>query len=142
VGPRFGEGLVARIELFRFVVFLFPYIHRTVATAFTILGIEALYFLAPNGKRQFRATLPGATLAVGFWLALSYGLDAYFSHFGIFDKTYGTLGAVIALLVWLYWGGFAVLLGAELNAELANDRRDKSNREREPVPTSKMNHAA
>jgi membrane protein len=43
----------------------------------------------------------------------------YFRHFANFNKTYGTLGAAVALMVWLYWTGFAILLGAELNSELA-----------------------
>jgi membrane protein len=118
VGPKFGEWLSARIYLSRLFVFLWPFIHWTVAVGFTILGIEALYLLAPNGKRQFRATLPGASLAVGTWLGLSCLLGEYFRHFGTFDKTYGALGGVIALLMWLYWTGFAILLGAELNAQL------------------------
>ena len=66
-----------------------------------------------------RATLPGAILAVGCWIGLSHLLGVYFRHFATFNKTYGTLGAAIALMVWLYWTGFAMLVGAELNAELA-----------------------
>src|SRR5262249_37559894 len=55
------------------------------------------YFLAPNVKQRFLATLPGAILAVGCWIALSYLLGLYFRHFANFNKTYGTLGAAIAL---------------------------------------------
>jgi membrane protein len=86
---------------------------------FTILAVEALYFIAPNVKQRFLATLPAAVLAVGCWIALSYLLGIYFGHFANFNKTYGTLGAAIALMVWLYRTGFAMLVGAELNAELA-----------------------
>jgi membrane protein len=119
VGPRFGEWLAGRVHLSRLFVLLWPYIQWTIAVGFTVLAIEALYFLAPNIKQRFRATLPGAVLAVGCWVGLSSLLGAYFRHFGSFNKTYGTLGAAIALMVWLYWTGFAMLVGAELNAELA-----------------------
>jgi membrane protein len=82
-------------------------------------AVEAVYFLAPNVKQRFLATLPGAALAVGCWIGLSYLLGIYFRHFANFNKTYGTMGAVVALMVWLYWTDFALLVGAELNAELA-----------------------
>jgi hypothetical protein len=100
-------------------VLLWPYVHWSIAIGFTIVAVEALYFLAPNVKQRFLATLPGALLAVGCWLALSYLLGLYFRHFANFNKTYGTLGAGIALMTWLYWTGFAMLVGAELNSELA-----------------------
>lgn len=119
VGPRFGEWLAARVHLSGLFVLLWPYIHWSMAIAFTILAVEILYFLAPNVKQRFLATLPGAVLAVGFWLVLSFLLGIYFRQFANFNKTYGTLGAAIALMTWLYWTAFAMLVGAELNAELA-----------------------
>jgi membrane protein len=119
VGPRFGEWLAARVRMSHLFILLWPYIHWTTAVVFTILAVEALYFLAPNVKQRFLATLPGAVLAVGCWIGLSYLLGVYFRHFANFNKTYGTLGAAIALMVWLYWTGFSMLVGAELNAELA-----------------------
>jgi membrane protein len=119
VGPRFGEWLAARVRMSHLFILLWPYIHWTTAVVFTILAVEALYFLAPNVKQRFPATLPGAVLAVGCWIGLSYLLGVYFRHFANFNKTYGTLGAAIALMVWLYWTGFSMLVGAELNAELA-----------------------
>jgi membrane protein len=119
VGPRFGEWLAGRVHLSNLFILLWPYIHWTIAVGFTILAVEVVYFVAPNVKQRFLATLPGAVLAVGCWIGLSYLLGIYFRHFANFNKTYGTLGAAIALMVWLYWTGFAMLVGAELNAELA-----------------------
>lgn len=119
VGPHFGEWLSYRVHLSQLWVWIWPYIHWTLAVGFTVLSVEALYFLAPNVKQRFWASLPGAVLAVGSWLGLSYLLGIYFRSFAHFNKTYGTLGAAIALMVWLYWTAFAMLVGAELNAELA-----------------------
>jgi membrane protein len=119
VGPRFGEWLAVRVHLSYLFVLLWPYIHWSIAIGFTILAVEALYFLAPNVKQRFLATLPGAILALGCWIALSYLLGLYFRHFANFNKTYGTLGAAIALMIWLDWTSFAMLVGAELNAQLA-----------------------
>ena len=60
--------------------------------ALTVLAVEALYFLAPNVKQRFLATLPGALLSVGCWIGLSYLLGLYFRTFANFNKTYRTLG--------------------------------------------------
>ena len=143
VGPRFGEWLAGRVHLSYLFVLLWPYIHWSIAIGFTILAVEALYFLAPNVTQRFLATLPGAILAVGCWLALSYLLGLYFRHFANFNKTYGTLGAGIAFMTWLYWTGFAMLVGAELNCELAKiSREGKIEEKHEPSPITKIDLAA
>jgi len=143
VGPRFGEWLAGRIHLSYLFVVLWPYIHWSIAIGFAILAVEALYFLAPNVKQRFLATLPGAMLAVSCWLGLSYLLGLYFRHFANFNKTYGTLGAAIALMTWLYWTGFAMLVGAELNSELAKiSRKGKIEEKHEPPPITKIDFAA
>jgi membrane protein len=134
VGPRFGEWLASRVHLSDLFVLLWPYIHWSIAVGFTILAVEAIYYLAPNVKQRFVATLPGAILAVGCWIGLSYLLGAYFRHFANFNKTYGTLGAAVALMVWLYWTGFAMLVGAELNAELAKIGREGQLQEKQQPP--------
>jgi membrane protein len=142
VGPRFGEWVADRIHLSHLFVLVWPYIHWSIAIGFTILAVEALYFLAPNVKQRLRATLPGAIVAVGCWIALSYLLGLYFRHFANFNKTYGTLGAAIALMTWLYWTGFALLVGAELNCELAKvSAQGKIEEKHQPPPITRINFA-
>jgi membrane protein len=133
VGPQFGEWISGRLHLSVLWQWLWPYIHWTVSVGFTVGAVEMLYFLAPNVKQRFFATLPGAVFSVGCWIGLSYLLGIYFRSFANFNKTYGTLGAAVALMVWLYWTGFAMLVGAELNAELAKKTR-KGAIEQEPEP--------
>ena len=143
VGPRFGEWLADRVHLSSVFVYLWPYIHWSIAVGFTILAVETIYYLAPNVKQRFLTTLPGATLAVGCWIGLSYLLGMYFRHFANFNKTYGTLGAAVALMTWLYWTGFAMLIGAELNAELAKiSREGKLQEKHEPEPITKIDLVA
>jgi membrane protein len=143
VGPRFGGWLSGRIHLSYLFALLWPYLHWSIAIGFTVLAVEAVYFLGPNVKQRFLATLPGAILAVGCWLALSYLLGLYFRHFAHFNKTYGTLGAGIALMTWLYWTAFAMLVGAELNCELAKiSRGGKIEQKQEPSPITKIDFAA
>ncbi|HWY57395.1 MAG TPA: YihY/virulence factor BrkB family protein [Terriglobales bacterium] len=66
-------------------------------------------------------TLPGAILTVTCWLSFSYLLGFYFRHLANLSRTYGTLAGFIAFMTWFYWNSFAVLAGAELNAELAKE---------------------
>jgi membrane protein len=143
VGPRFGEWLAGKVHLSNLFVLLWPFIHWTIAVLFTVLAVEVLYFIAPNVKQRFMATLPGAILAVSCWMGLSYLLGVYFRHFANFNKTYGTLGAAVALMIWLYWTGFAMLAGAELNAELAKMSREGRLQEKhEPPAITKIDLAA
>ena len=136
VGPHFGEWLATRIHLSQVWMRAWPYIHWMLSVSSTVLAVEALYFLAPNVRQRFLATLPGALLSVGCWIALSYLLGIYFRTFANFNKTYGTMGAGIALMVWLYWTGFAMLVGAELNAELAKRTKDGPIEPKEDPPES------
>src|SRR5215469_1706347 len=122
-GPQFGIWLCARLHLSRIFAAVWPFIHWTVAIGFNVLAVESLYYLAPNVKQRFKSTLPGAVLSVACWLLLAYVLGVYFRRVVSLNKTYGTLGAVAGLMIWLYWNQFAMLLGAELNAELAKQSK-------------------
>ncbi len=137
VGPRFGQWLASRINLSELFVLLWPSIHWIIAIGFTVLAVEAVYFLGPNVKQRFLATLPGAILSVTCWIGLSYLLGVYFRHFANYNRTYGTLGGFIALMTWFYWTSFALLVGAELNAELAKESR-KGQLTPKELPTDPM----
>jgi membrane protein len=121
VGPRFGDWLAAHFAASSAFAAIWPAIHWTVAISFTVLAVELIYFLAPNVRQRFVATLPGAILSVVVWLVLSYLLGIYFRHFANYSRTYGTLGGFIALMTWLYWTSLVLLVGAELNSELAKE---------------------
>jgi membrane protein len=143
VGPQFGTWLALRTNLSWLFAEAWPYIHWTVAVVFTVLAVEALYFLGPNVKQRFWATLPGAIFAVGCWIGLSYALGYYFRSFAHFNKTYGAMGAVIALMVWLYWTSFFMLVGAELNCELAKETpKGKIKQDEDPSGLTGLNLAA
>lgn len=118
VGPSFGEWLARETHLSWTFAKAWPFLRWGVTIAFVVLAVELLFFWAPNVKQRFWATLPGALIGVGFWIASSWALGFYFQHFANFNKTYGTLGAAVALMVWLYWSSFAILAGAEINSEL------------------------
>jgi len=105
---------------------LWPYVRWAVAIGCTVLAVELLYFVAPNVKYRFVSTLPGALIAVGGWIGLSYLLGIYFQEFSAYNKGYGSLGVALAFGIWLYWTGFVVLIGAQFNAELLQESRGRT----------------
>src|SRR5215204_1987015 len=81
-----------------------------------------LYWASPNAKQGFRWVTPGGILAVVVWVAASVAFALYVANFSSYNKTYGSLASVIIFLVWLWLSNIAILLGAELNAELERSR--------------------
>jgi membrane protein len=122
VGPKFGAFLASFLGLRKEWAYVWPWLRWVVSLTTIVLAIEGLYFLAPNLKQRFRATLPGAIFAVVGWMLLSVALSQYFQHCANLNKTYGVLGGGVALLTWLYWSSFVILLGAELNSVIVQVR--------------------
>jgi membrane protein len=89
-----------------------------------IFMIAVLYYAAPNARlRGLKSITPGALLAVVICLIASAAFAYYVANFGSYNKIYGTLGAVVGLLVWLWITNVAILLGAEINAERERSRQ-------------------
>ena len=120
-GPLFGSiaeaagfsGLVAN---------LVGYLRWPIGAAALLTAFALVYALGPRrtpepGDRSLISVLPGAAVGTTLWFAVSLLFTAYVTHFGSYDKTYGTLGALISLLIWLWLGNMAFLLGALFNAE-------------------------
>ena len=83
-----------------------------------LLMVGVLYYATPNVKlRGLKFVFPGALFALVVWLVASVAFAFYVANFGSYNKTYGTLGGVVAFLVWVWLTNVALLLGAELNAE-------------------------
>jgi membrane protein len=93
---------------------------------FLIVGLTVclLYYATPNVRQPgFRWISPGAILAVVLWLIASIAFAFYVANLGSYNKTYGSLGAVIIFLVWLWISNVLILLGAEFDAEIARGRK-------------------
>jgi len=103
---------------------IWPYLKWAVAAFSTFAAIELLYLLAPNVPAKRRVTVPGALIAAAIWMALAGGLGLYFRYFGAkkLDLFYGAMAAPIALAIWLNWGAFGLLLGAEINVGIQSLR--------------------
>jgi membrane protein len=80
--------------------------------------VSLLYYASPNVKlRGFKWVTPGSLVAIVVWAIASAAFAFYVANFGSYDKTYGTLGGLVALLVWFWISNLAILFGHQLNAE-------------------------
>ena len=80
---------------------------------------DLVYHLAPAVRQRWYWLTPGSVFAGVVWAAVSLGLRAYVSHFANYNATYGSIGGVILLLLWLYLSGMALLVGGEINSVIA-----------------------
>jgi membrane protein len=89
-----------------------------------MLALSVLYRYAPDRDRpQWTWTSPGALLATLLWVIASAGFALYTANFGKYNETYGALGAVVVLMLWLFFTALCVIVGAELNAEVERQTR-------------------
>ena len=118
-----AESIGNEIGLSDSVVNLYDLAKWPLLVVCVLLMLAVLYYSSPNVRvTGFRWITPGSVLALVLWVLASAAFALYVTNFGSYDKTYGTLGGVISFLVWLWITNIAVLLGAELNAELERSR--------------------
>ena len=118
VGPTVGEHLANTLRMgpaFKWTwwILQWPVVLLLVAT-----GIGLVYYFAPDAEQDWVWITPGSVVATLLWVAVSIGLKLYITYFGSYNETYGTLAGFIVLLTWFYLSGLAILIGAELNAEI------------------------
>jgi membrane protein len=116
LGPRLGAWATDRAGLPGWVQDAMSWLRLPLALLLTTAAVVLVYRFLPNVRQRLRLVVPGAVLAVLLWTAVSFGFQLYVERFGSFGATYGSIGAVIVLLTYLWLTGQALLLGAELNA--------------------------
>ena len=88
-----------------------------------VIGLSVLYRLGPDREQpRFRWVTWGTLTALGMWVLGSVGFSVYVSNFGSYNQTYGSIAAVIVLMLWLYLSALAVLVGAEIDAVRERDK--------------------
>ena len=120
-GPLFGS-IADAAGFSGLVAGLVGYLRWPIGAAALLTAFAVVYALGPQrtprpGDRSLLSVLPGAVIGTALWFGTSLLFTTYVSHFGSYDKTYGTLGTLISLLIWLWLGNLAFLLGALFNAE-------------------------
>jgi membrane protein len=119
LGGTLGHAIAHQAQLGGSFTWAWNIARWPIAFAAVLLLFALIYYLAPNdSRRNWRWVTPGSVTAGVMWLALSGLFALYTSYSGSYTKTYGTLAGGIILLLWLNYSAWAVLLGAELNAQL------------------------
>ncbi|MEP6921926.1 MAG: YihY/virulence factor BrkB family protein [bacterium] len=118
-GGRIAGFIAANYALGSAFVLTWRVLQWPIVLAFMLLAFALIYYFAPDVRDQKWIWMtPGAVVGVLLWLLASFGLRFYLHFFNSYSNTYGSLGAVIILMLWLYLTGVAVLIGGELNAEI------------------------
>jgi len=120
VGSKFETRLVPYLDpdFSPYVLLMWGACRWLIATLTSIAVIALIYHHAVPRTQPWHSVIPGATLATVLWFLVTIGFRSYLQHFGNFATIYGSLGVVMALLVWMYLISLVVLVGAEFNALL------------------------
>jgi membrane protein len=121
IGPQAMEWIAHQIGFEQFFVTLWAWLRWPVAFALLSLSVAVIYYSAPDAQQQFRFITPGAILAVIVWILASLAFDYYVSHFGNYNAMYGSVGAIIILLLYFYISSAVLLFGAEINAVIEHN---------------------
>jgi membrane protein len=117
-GPQLAEFVAARAGLssvfeWTWKIVQWPLVFVLVATA-----IGFIYYFAPDVEQDFVWITPGSVVATVLWLVGSLAFRFYVVNFGSYNETYGAIGGVMVLMLWLYLSGLVIVIGAEMNAEI------------------------
>jgi membrane protein len=116
-GSQFGDLIAAQVGAQPAFEIIWRFVQWPLMAAFVLLAFSIVYRFAPNLHRQkWQWILPGALVALLLWFLASLGLRLYLRFFDVYSKTYGSLGALIVLMVWFYLFGIAILIGGEANS--------------------------
>jgi membrane protein len=132
--PALGNALGAPFDT------LITWLRLPVAGLLMMSLWACIYYFLPDVEQKFRFITPGSVVGVLIWVIASYGFSFYVSRFGKYDATYGALGGVIVLLLWMWISSQVLLLGAEINAIIEHKSPEGkgagARTEAEPAPTA------
>lgn len=119
VGGSVVDWVGVKLHLRSIVVILWKGLQGAAAVLFVILSFSMIYYCGPSlGKRHWYWGTPGSMFAAFLWVAASVGFRVYLHFFNVYTSTYGSFGAVMILLIWLYVTALAFLIGGKINAEI------------------------
>ena len=116
LGGELQNYLAATLGLSDLVLTVFAILRWFIIFAMISLSFAIVYYLGPNVEQKFRFITPGSAFGAIAIAAASLGFKLYVTNFASYDKTYGSLGGVIILMLWLYVAGIVLLLGSEVNS--------------------------
>lgn len=131
-GGKLGEFIASRMDLGHAFRVIWPALSWLISFAAMFLSYSIIYYFGPSLEvRKWYWVTPGAVVGVSLWLVASLGFRLYLHFFNTYSATYGSVGAVVILMLWLYITGFAILIGAEVNWIIENEDKRTAALERE-----------
>jgi membrane protein len=118
IGPELVGSIADVVNLDEVFVRLWGWMRFPVALILLAVVLSVVYHFGPNARQRYRSVVPGAALSVVLWAISSVGFSIYLANFADYGATYGSIGAAVGLLFYLYLCASVVLLGAELNAAI------------------------
>lgn len=115
-GGLLQDWLGARMGVSQPLLMLFAVFRWVMIVAALLLGFALIYYFGPDVEQDFKFVSPGAFLGVVLLIIASIGFAIYTANFADYSATYGSIGAVIVLMLWLYVAGLVILVGSEINA--------------------------
>jgi membrane protein len=125
-GPGIGRAIADLSGLGDVFTLVWNIVRWPVALFFMVFAVALIYYFAPDAEQPFRWITPGGFIGVALWVIASIIFRFYVTNFGSYDETYGSIGAVIVLLLYLYISSLMILFGAELNATLVRMKEEIS----------------
>jgi membrane protein len=117
-GPTVAEHLANTMHLGAAFKWTWWVLQWPIVFALVAIAIGLVYYFAPDAQQEWVWITPGSVLATVLWFIVSLGLKLYYTLVPNANATYGTIGGVMVLMLWFYCSGLALLMGAELNAEI------------------------
>jgi membrane protein len=117
-GPSLIDALVGRWGGTAALATMWKWLQWPIAAVLIAFSIGVIYYVSPDADQDWEWVTPGAALATVLWAVASLAFKIYLTHFADYNATYGSLGGVIVLMLWLYLTGLALVVGAEMNSEI------------------------
>jgi membrane protein len=125
-GGNIGQAIADKFGLGPVFTIAWNVLQWPIVLIFILLSFALIYYYAPDLRDQkWKWITPGSAIGVALWLVVSLGFRLYLQFFDTYSKTYGSLGAVIVLMLWLYLTGAAILFGGEVNSEIENEKAEQ-----------------
>ena len=117
-GPALADKIAEMMHLGPVFAMAWKILQWPVVFALVATAVAFVYYFAPDAEQDWIWITPGSVVATILWIVASLGFRFYVTNFASYNETYGAIGGVMVLLLWFYVSGVALLIGAELNAEI------------------------
>ncbi|MCE6979851.1 YihY/virulence factor BrkB family protein [Pseudomonas frederiksbergensis] len=141
LGPQVMGWIASQVGLEDFIVTVWTIVRWPVVVILLMMAVALIYYVMPDVKQEFRFITPGAVLSVVVWIIASLGFGLYVKTFANYNAMYGSIGAIIVLLLYFYISAAVLLLGAEMNAVIEH-MSSENKKPGENVPEEPKHHVS